>query len=157
MDAVPPIVGHGEFDAVVVRTDYEDEEAWQVVLKALAEPWGDGEFEALAHIVDDPAWSGADGAAAIGAIIPQPGPSVVFLADRETMQAGHHALLAVNAVSREELGEEEYGFMTEYGCEFRTVPVGVHGVHANLQLGNMGFEEFAEAARDDPEGVYRSF
>lgn len=156
MNAMPPIAGHGEFDAVVVRTDYQDEEAWQTVVKLLSEPWGDGEFEPLVYLVDDPAWSGAPGEAVIGAIAAQSCPSVVFLADRETMEAAQHALLAVNTVSREAVGDEEYEYMTEFGGGFRTAPIGVHSIHASLRLGDMGFEEFAGAAQDDPEGVYRS-
>ncbi|WP_443055304.1 DUF6924 domain-containing protein [Streptomyces sp. NBC_00258] len=34
--------------------------------------------------------------------------------------------------------------------EFRSVPVGVHGVHANLSISNMDFAEFTEAAFRDP-------
>ncbi|WP_373466319.1 DUF6924 domain-containing protein [Streptomyces phaeochromogenes] len=34
--------------------------------------------------------------------------------------------------------------------ESRTVPVGVHGVHANLSISNMDFAEFTEAAFPDP-------
>jgi hypothetical protein len=40
---------------------------------------------------------------------------------------------------------------------FRTVPSGVHGVHANLSIANMDFAEFAEAASADPDRIYRSF
>ncbi len=41
--------------------------------------------------------------------------------------------------------------------EFRTVPAGVHDVHANLSIANMDFEEYAHQALADPEGVFRSF
>ncbi|WP_443058300.1 DUF6924 domain-containing protein [Streptomyces sp. NBC_00820] len=40
--------------------------------------------------------------------------------------------------------------------EFRTTPAGVHDIHANLSIGNMGFEEYAGWAHDDPEGIHRS-
>ncbi|WP_327176343.1 hypothetical protein OG599_14230 [Streptomyces sp. NBC_01335] len=39
--------------------------------------------------------------------------------------------------------------------EFRTVPGEVHAVQVNLALG-LGFQEFADAASQDPEGVFRT-
>ncbi|MEU1199727.1 hypothetical protein ABZ446_26355 [Streptomyces sp. NPDC005813] len=36
-----------------------------------------------------------------------------------------------------------------------TVPGAVHDVHANLSIANMGFEEFAEVASTDLDGVLR--
>ncbi|MFJ6661623.1 DUF6924 domain-containing protein [Streptomyces sp. NPDC091377] len=84
--------------------------------------------------------------------------TVVFLADRTTMQAGCHALLAVTTLAREDcLDDENYEQLTEFGRDFRTVPAGVHDVHAKLSIGNLGFEEYAAWAHDDPEDVYRSF
>ncbi|MFG3283437.1 transposase [Streptomyces sp. NPDC048111] len=40
--------------------------------------------------------------------------------------------------------------------EFRTAPAGVHDVHANLSIGNMDYAEFADAASDGPDRIYRS-
>ncbi|MGC4985958.1 DUF6924 domain-containing protein [Streptomyces sp. DT193] len=37
------------------------------------------------------------------------------------------------------------------------MPARLHEVHANLSIGNLGFEEFAAWAHDDPEGIFRSF
>ncbi|MCX5107249.1 hypothetical protein OOK13_01615 [Streptomyces sp. NBC_00378] len=53
------------------------------------------------------------------------------------------------------MDEEDYEQLTEFGREFRTIPAGVHEVYANLSIGNLGFEEFAASAHDDPEGIYR--
>ncbi|MGA5498868.1 DUF6924 domain-containing protein [Streptomyces cinereoruber] len=44
-----------------------------------------------------------------------------------------------------------------YGGMFRTVVLGVHGMNANLMIGNLGFDKFADMARKDPEGVFRGF
>lgn len=67
--------------------------------------------------------------------------SVVFLADRATMQAGHNALPAVTTLLQEEWeSDEEYEAMTEFGREFRTVPAAVHDIHANLMIANLDFE-----------------
>ncbi|MFK0286475.1 DUF6924 domain-containing protein [Streptomyces sp. NPDC090499] len=158
MRALPAVTGRDEFDVLVVRTDYHDDQAWQDVTAALTEPWGDRPYEAHVHFIDDPAWAGASVDEALNAVCADENLAVVFLADRTTMQAESHALLAVTTLTREEcLDDEDYEQLTEYGREFRTIPAGVHDVHANLSIGNLGFEEYAAQAHDDPEGIYRSF
>ncbi|WP_241965328.1 DUF6924 domain-containing protein [Streptomyces sp. MH60] len=72
--------------------------------------------------------------------------------------AESHPLLAVTALTREEcVDEEDYEQLTEFSRGFRTVPAGLHDVHANQSIGNLGFEEYAAWAHGDPEGIYRSF
>lgn len=158
MRALPAVTGRDEFDALVVRTDYHDGQAWQDVAAALMEPWGDGQYEAHVHFIDDPAWAGATVDEVLTGVCGDDNLAVVFLADPATMQAESHALLAVTTLTREEcVDEEDYEQLTEFGRAFRTIPTGVHDVHANLSIGNLGFEEYAASAQDDPEGIYRSF
>lgn len=158
MRALPAVTGRDELAVLVVRTDYHDDQAWQVVTAALMEPWGDRPYEAHVHFIDDPAWAGAAVDEALDAIRADENLPVVFLADRTTMQAESHPLLAVTTLTRKDcLDDEDYEQLTEFGREFRTVPAGVHDVHANLDIGNLGFEEYAGWAHDDPERIYRSF
>ncbi|MFF3356558.1 DUF6924 domain-containing protein [Streptomyces sp. NPDC002917] len=158
MRALPAITGHDEFDALVVRTDYQDDQAWQHVVAALMEPSGDRQYEAHVHFIDDPAWAGATVDEVLTVVCTEDNLTVVFLADRTTMQAESHALLAVTTMTREEcVDDEDYKQLTEFGREFRTLPAGIHDVHANLSIGNLGFEEYAAWAHDDPERIYRSF
>ncbi|MFK0104837.1 DUF6924 domain-containing protein [Streptomyces sp. NPDC091217] len=157
MGALPAITGRNEFDALVVRTDYDDDRAWQDVTAALMEPWGDGAYEANVHFVDDPAWADAPLDQILPVVSADENLPVVFLADRTTMRTEDHPLLAVTTLTREECPDnEDYEQLTEFGTEFRTTPAGVHDVHANLSIGNLGFEEYAEWAHDSAEGVYRS-
>ncbi|GGM90759.1 DUF6924 domain-containing protein [Streptomyces fuscichromogenes] len=157
MRALPAVTDRKEFDALVVRTDYEDDRAWQDVTAALTAPWGDGAYEACVHFVDDPAWADAVADDILPAVCADENLAVVFLADRTTMRTGSHPLLAITTLTREEcVDDEDYEQLTEFGTEFRTTPAGVHDVHANLSIGNLGFEEYAEWARDDAEGIYRS-
>ncbi|MEU9139894.1 hypothetical protein AB0D33_28700 [Streptomyces sp. NPDC048404] len=158
MRALPAVTGRDEFDVLVVRTDYHDDQAWQDVIAALMEPWGDGQYEAHVHFIDDPAWAEATVDEALNAVRADEDLAVVFLADRTTMRAESHVLLAVTTLTPEECVDgEDYEQLTEFGREFRTFPAGVHDVHANLSIGNLGFEEYAAWAHDDPEGIYRSF
>ncbi|MGW1848578.1 DUF6924 domain-containing protein [Streptomyces sp. NPDC001966] len=156
MGALPVATRRDEFDALVVRTDYHDDQAWRELAAALLEPWGDEPYEAHIHFIDDPAWSGATTDEVLTAVSTDEDLSVVFLADRVSMQAEHHPLLAVTLLTQADcVDEEDYEQLTEFGREFRTTPAGVHEVHANLSIGNLGFEEFAAWSHDDPGGIYR--
>jgi hypothetical protein len=162
MKAMPEIVGRDEFDALVIRTNYDDEAAWQAVAAYLAQPWGDdGEFEASVHLIDDPAWADLSPDEVLNQVRRDENLSVVFLADRVTMQSVPRALLALDTTEDEDEDLDPMCYQELIGFppprEFRTVPVGVHDVHANLSIGNMDFAEFAEAAFADPDRIYRSF
>ncbi|MFJ9558847.1 DUF6924 domain-containing protein [Streptomyces fuscichromogenes] len=148
----------GHMDAVVVRTDYTDEAAWHVVRSALVGPT---DFdEPTPFVVDDPVWSGAGAQEVLAAVAADEYLSEylssVFIADRTTMRGRHHAFLAVTTVTRETYeDDEDFEATTKFGREFRTEPRGVHEIHANLELANMGFEDFSSSAHDDPEKVFR--
>ncbi|MEU3855728.1 hypothetical protein [Streptomyces sp. NPDC029554] len=155
-----PVINRETNSVLVVRTDYTDAAAWQAVVAEMMRPWGDDEdMEAFVHFVDDPAWAGATpeeievAASANDEMI-----SVVFVADALTMQEPHHALLAVKITTGEDEEEQEPANAEEWAHlsrPFRTEPSEAHNIHVNLDLANMDFEEFAEAALRDPEGVLR--
>ncbi|MFB6613907.1 hypothetical protein ACFCV9_06785 [Streptomyces sp. NPDC056367] len=157
------VPGCAGFAALIVRTDHADEAAWRAVAEDLGRPWGrDGDFEPVIHLLDDPAWAGATPDQVLAAVGRDEELSVVFVADRTTMTSPHRALLALRVGADEEdedLDPEYYRDLVDAppACEFRTVPAGVHDVHANLSIANMDFQEYAEAAAEDPEGVFRGF
>ncbi|MGP3947342.1 DUF6924 domain-containing protein [Streptomyces sp. 7N604] len=162
MKAIPEIVGRDEFDALVIRTNYDDEAAWQAVVADLAQSWCDiGEFEASVHLIDDPAWADLGPDEVLNAARRDENLSVVFLADRVTMRSVHRALLALHITDEEDEDLDPMYYEALIASPpprgFRTVPVGVHDVHANLSIGNMDFAEFAKAAFADPDRIYRSF
>ncbi|MEU8884645.1 DUF6924 domain-containing protein [Streptomyces hydrogenans] len=156
-DARRAIEGWDTWAAFVVRTDFGDEAAWREVLAELDGP--DGDVETGVRVLDAPCWSGASVEEVLAAVDDDEGPAAVFLADRHTRESPVRALLAVDT-----LWEDESGLDPEY-CqelvdapaprEFRLVPAAVHGVHANLELGNLGFEEFAASAAAGLGGVLR--
>ncbi|WP_377266994.1 DUF6924 domain-containing protein [Peterkaempfera sp. SMS 1(5)a] len=147
--------GRDAFAALIIRTDHSDGEAWQAVRAELLLPWGDDDDEPAVHIVDDPAWAGATAAEVIAAVSGDEDLSVVFLADRATMVAHHRALLAVAVLTREECANDEE--FEAYGGAVRTVPAGIHDIHANLAIANLDFADVLGAAQSAPEGVFRSF
>ncbi|MFF8696731.1 DUF6924 domain-containing protein [Streptomyces sp. NPDC015144] len=104
---VLPAAADRDEDALVVRTDYLDEQVWQDVVAVLLKPWGDEQYEAHVCFVDDAAWVGASVDDVLAAVRGDDDPAVVFLADRTTMQAESHPLLAVTTLTREDCVDEE--------------------------------------------------
>ncbi|MEU3901963.1 hypothetical protein [Streptomyces sp. NPDC045251] len=157
---LPEIVGRDMFDALVIRTDFSDDESWTAVVGELRRPWGpDDEFPARVRVVDAPAWSGATANEVLAAVDEDEYLSVVFVADRRTMQSPTRALLALTTIWENE-GDLDPAYYQELiespePREFRTAPAAVHAVHVNLTLGNMGFAEFAVAAAAESDQVLR--
>lgn len=141
--------------ALIIRTDHSDEAAWAALRAELMTPWGDGDFEPYVHIADGPEWAGWTPAQLLATASADEESGVVFLADRDSMRDRPGTLLAVAVLSREECDSDEE-FEAD-GGEFRTVPVGVHEIHANLMIANLSFGDFKEAAEGDPQGVFRGF
>lgn len=157
---LPEIVGRDMFDALVIRTDFSDDESWNAVVGELRRPWGpDGEFPASVQVVDARAWSGATADEVLAAVDEDEYLSVVFLADRHTMQSPRRALLALTTVWEDDgdLDPVYYQELIESPepREFRAAPAAVHSVHVNVTLGNMGFAEFAVAASAESDQVLR--
>ncbi|MCZ4605738.1 hypothetical protein O3S80_18670 [Streptomyces sp. Lzd4kr] len=138
-----------ETEALVVRTDFSDDEAWQVVVEQLAEPCA--QYERHTHAVDDRAFGEASPEEVVlSTLLGDPRLEVVFLADAVSMR-GEHALLAVSTRD-EELDEDD----EELGCEFRLLPALVNEMHVNLAIGHLDFWEYAHAAAQDPQHTLRT-
>ncbi|WP_327128776.1 DUF6924 domain-containing protein [Streptomyces sp. NBC_01727] len=159
MRVLPEVVGRDEFAALIIRTDYNDESAWQAVATGLTQLWGEnGAPEAYVHLIDDPAWADATPDDVLTAVRRDENLSVVFIADRVTMHSADCALLACDVWSEDEDVDPMYYqelIDSPPPREFRTAPAAVHDIHANLSIANMDFEEFAEEASADPKGVLR--
>jgi hypothetical protein len=156
VETLRQVGGRGAYDALVIRTDYSDEPAWGALVSALSRPWGEG-FDACVHFVDDSAWDGATVDEVLAVVRADEYLSVVFIADTVTMTTETQPLLAVTTAAPDSLDNEDYDHTVQFGREFRTIPGGVHWIEANLSLANMGYEEYAEAACGEPDGVFRGF
>ncbi|MFD5029418.1 DUF6924 domain-containing protein [Streptomyces sp. NPDC058405] len=143
--------------ALVVRTDFSNAAAWQEVAVQLTRPWGKHrDHEAAVHLVNDPAWAGVTSDEVQSAASADAELSVVFLADETTMREACRPLLAVEIRAGEQCGDRDSEEKPAASSRpFRTEPTAIHDVHINLSIGNMDFEDFAEAAREDMHGVLR--
>ncbi|WLQ69306.1 MULTISPECIES: DUF6924 domain-containing protein [Streptomyces] len=85
--------------------------------------------------------------------------SVVFLADRAAMKSPVRALLALSTVWEDVSGLDSVYYQelieSPEPQECRAVPAAVHGVQADLALGNVDFAERAAAASTEPDRVLR--
>jgi len=153
--------GRDEDAALIFRTDYDDERAWLAVKAALMTAWGDDDdFEPYVHIVDDSRWAGITPVQVLSeASLHAERGGVIYLADRDSMGEAPVTLLALSLLTREqcESDEEFEAYGGAFGGAFRVVPKGVHEMNANLMIANLDFGDFADAARDDPEGIFRGF
>ncbi|WP_326999946.1 hypothetical protein OHA72_33035 [Dactylosporangium sp. NBC_01737] len=125
--------------SLVLRTDFTDEAAWAAVKAAVdAEAVG-------ATFVSDAAYDGVSIQALVAAdAVAEEDEQVgyLFVADATTMRDEERPLLAVD-------------LWNEPGRTFRVPARWYPDVSANLSIGNMDFEEFADAVGED--GAYRGF
>jgi len=124
--------------ALVVRTDFSNQSAWEDVRREIAEPV-EG-FQASVHFVDDRAFADLS----VPQLVKAAGPDRSFLmvVDRTTTQQPEHPVLIID-------------LFDEPGRTFRALPSCVQSIENNLSIANMDFEEFARAA--DESGVFRGF
>jgi hypothetical protein len=125
--------------AMVVRTDFSDDQTWKAIGEAIQEPTPE-DFRAGVQLVDDPAYRGMTTARLLEHV--PDGPSFLMIVDETTISAPDHPVLVVDLRS-------------EPGREFRATPRAIQSVENNLSIANMFFSEFADAAGAD--GIFRGF
>jgi len=127
--------------SLFVRTDFVDSTKWQLTLEAALAGNNDG-FRAYVTAVDDEAFDGASWQKLRETVqATTPHASVLFVADREAMQ-GVHPILVIDVQAEER-------------PPFRCAADQLWSVDNNLNLANMGWEEFSTAV--DGSGVFRGF
>ena len=122
---------------VVIRTHFGDDEAWRRLCEAIGVVTVD-----LRCFINDPALESLTPAEILEQMPTDSGQSCVYLADSRTMEDPEHPLIAMD-------------LSNEIGRTFRIAIANLHEFHANLWIGNMEFEEFADAV--DRDGVFRGF
>lgn len=140
--------------ALLVRTDFTDDDAWDLVCEEATREYGPDGFCASVGPLSDPEWAGATWDA-VKAAVPAggAGSSVLFIADSVTFASPEHPILVVDL-------EDTYLSVAEFPdilgrTPFRCIPPALWSVENNLNLANMDWEDFADATDDD--GVYRGF
>jgi hypothetical protein len=129
-------------NALVIRTDFSDDEAWQAIGEDVQAPTEDDEFVANVDLLDDPALRGLSKDQLLE-LLPEDYPhSFLMIVDEITVRDPENPLLIVDLYD-------------DRGREFRAVPSAVQSIENNLSISNMDFYEFADAV--DEDGVFRGF
>ena len=125
-------------NALLIRTDFSDQRAWDRLIGAAREP-GDI-FMFNMEVVDDGANTGMT-VEQLMAALPEGYPhSFMVVADTVAISQPDHPLLVVD-------------LLEERGRQFRAVAAVISQIDSNLSIANMGFEEFAGLVDDG--GVFR--
>ena len=126
--------------ALVLRTDFSDEAAWDSISHAIVAPV-EG-FRAYVDLVSDPDFDGVTAREAV-ALNPEGFPrTFMFIVDRTALSDPHHPILVLDLYH-------------DPGRTFRVVPSQMWSVENNLSIANMDFFEFADSV--DEGGVFRGF
>jgi hypothetical protein len=125
--------------ALVIRTDFSDDTAWNTVVTAIQQPV-EG-FYAYVDFVDDPAFDGLT-VEHLVARRDDSTKSYAIVADALTVKEAEHPLLVVD-------------LFEEPGRTFRAIPSAIQSIENNLSIANMDFWEFADNV--DADGVFRAF
>jgi hypothetical protein len=128
--------------SLVLRTDFSDDAAWIAICYAVQAPQGPLRFRANVDLVSDRDYEGATFAQLV--------PLATEIADRTFIFVVDHT-----AVTHVERPVAVLDVSIEPGRSFRVVPSEMWSVENNLSIGNMDFDEFAEAV--DADGIFRGF
>jgi hypothetical protein len=128
--------------ALVIRTDFSDQETWDAIGAAILQLTEEG-FGAQVEFVDDVAYRGATKEQLLD-LVPEGDerPFFLMIVDAVTVRSPEHLVLVVD-------------LWREPGREFRAVPAAVQAIENNLSIANIDFAEFADAV--DEDGIFRGF
>lgn len=129
-------------EALVLRTDFTNQAAWERIAAAVQKPVGFFRFRANLNFLDDPAYSGITKEQLLELIPKDYNHSFIMVVDAFTIARADHPLLILDL----------YG---EVGNEFRAIPSQIQGIENNLSIANMDFEDFSGSV--DKDGVFRGF
>ncbi|GAB6902804.1 hypothetical protein JCM9957A_58960 [Kineosporia succinea] len=139
-------------DCLLVRTDFSDDAAWEALLGALAA--GSLFDDAEVDPVNDPAWAGATLDEVVDAVPDLARIPAVYIADTEAITGEGYPVLTVNAAIPRE--SEDYEPEPGSPRSIRVTADELWGVHVNLEIANIGWEEIVEVA-DPEDGVFRGY
>lgn len=127
--------------ALVIRTDYSDQQTWEAIGVAIEEPTEE-DFVANVELMDDAAYRDLTAEQLLDLFPEGDNRSFLLVVDDITIREAEHPVLVVD-------------LWRERGRRFRAVPATVQSIENNLSISNMDFAEFADAV--DQDGVFRGF
>ncbi len=129
-------------NALVLRTDFSDQAAWETICALIQKPVGIFRFRANVEFLDDVQYADLTKDQLLELIPKNYNHSFMIVVDQTAISKPEHPLLVVNLYEKS-------------GREFRAIPSQIQGIENNLSIANMDFEEFADSV--DADGVFRGF
>lgn len=129
-------------NALVLRADFSDDEAWESICKAIRQPAGDFQFQAIVDFLSEPDYDGLEPQKVVSLIREGSQHTFIFVVDHTTFSNPDHPILCID-------------LCREPGRTFRVIPSEMWGVENNLSIANMSFDEFADSV--DQDGIFRGF
>jgi hypothetical protein len=131
-------------DPLVIRTDFENQQAWKTICKLIREPVqvpGDT-FYAHVEFLEDAGFRGLGEKDLLSRVPSDYNHSFLFVVDRTTISHPDLTILVIDLYE-------------DRGRTFRAIPTAVQNIENNLSIANMDFFEFAEEV--DKDGIFRGF
>jgi hypothetical protein len=129
-------------NSLVLRTDFSDDDGWASICKAIQKPSPLG-FRAYVKCVSDPEYDGLTVEQLLALNPLSTDHTFVFIVDQMALSHRDRPILVVDL------------FEEQAGRTFRVIPSEMWSVENNLSLANMDFEDFADIANMDAEGIFR--
>jgi hypothetical protein len=131
-------------DALVIRTNFENEEAWKTIRELITQPVREAsqEFFAYVEFLDDAMFRDLSEKELLARLPNDYWHTFLFVVDKTATHPPEYPVLVID-------------LHRERGRTFRAIPSLIQCIENNLSISNMDFYEFADSADDD--GVLRRF
>jgi hypothetical protein len=129
---------------LVVRTDFENQQAWKTLCKLIRAPVpapGDT-FYAYVQFLEDVAFRGLGIEELLARVPGDYNHSFLFVVDSIAISNPEFLILVIDLRGVD-------------GRNFRAIPTAIQAIENNLSISNMDFSEFAAAV--DEDGIFRGF
>ncbi len=129
---------------LVIRTDFENQQAWETICKLIRAPVQDGSetFYAYVDFLEDTGLRNLSQEGLLARLPRDYAQSFVFVVDSTAITHPDFPILVIDLDS-------------DRGRSFRAVPSEIQSIENNLSIANMDFHEFAESV--DKDGIFRGF
>ena len=132
-------------DSPVIRTDFDNEDAWKTVCELIRQPVDDGfggEFYAYVAFVDNPAFRDLTEQELLERVPGDFGHAFLMIVDKTATRSPDFPILVMDLYH-------------ERGRTFRAIPTEIQNIQNNLSLANLDFNDFADSV--DQDGVFLGF
>jgi hypothetical protein len=130
--------------ALVIRTDFEDQQTWETISKLIRAPVPEDSFTFYANVefFQDPEFRDLTAKDLLARVPQGYNHSFLLVVDAEAIRRPDFPILVIDLVHQP-------------GRTFRAIPSQIQSIENNLSIANMDFFEFAASVDDD--GVFRGF